>query len=24
MDCYYAAIEQRDDPSLKGMPIAVG
>lgn len=24
MDCFYAAIEQRDDPGLKGMPVAVG
>ena len=24
MDCYYAAIEQRDNPELKGKPIAVG
>ncbi len=23
-DCFYAAIEMRDDPSLKGIPIAVG
>jgi len=24
MDCFYAAIEQRDDPRLKSMPVAVG
>ncbi len=24
MDCFYAAIEMRDDPSLRGVPIAVG
>lgn len=24
MDCYYAAIEMRDDPSLKNQPVAVG
>lgn len=24
MDCFYAAIEMRDDPSLRGIPIAVG
>lgn len=24
MDCFYAAIEQRDNPALKGKPIAVG
>ncbi len=24
MDCFFAAIEQRDDPSLKGLPVAVG
>jgi DNA polymerase-4 len=23
-DCFFAAIEMRDDPSLKGIPIAVG
>lgn len=24
MDCFYAAIEMRDDPSLRNVPIAVG
>lgn len=24
MDCFYAAVEQRDNPSLRGRPIAVG
>ena len=24
MDCFFAAIEMRDDPSLKGIPVAVG
>lgn len=24
MDCFYAAIEMRDDPSLRNIPIAVG
>ena len=23
-DCFYAAIEMRDDPSLRGQPLAVG
>ena len=23
-DCFYAAIEMRDDPALRGIPIAVG
>ena len=24
MDCFYAAVEMRDDPALRGIPIAVG
>ncbi len=24
MDCFYAAIEERDDPALRGKPIGVG
>ncbi|OUR94070.1 DNA polymerase IV [Halobacteriovorax marinus] len=24
MDCFYAAVEMRDDPSLRGIPIAIG
>ena len=23
MDCFYAAVEERDDPALKGRPVAV-
>ncbi|ASA57086.1 DNA polymerase IV [Vibrio gazogenes] len=24
LDCYYAAVEARDDPSLRGIPLAIG
>ena len=24
MDCFYAAIEERDDPKLRGKPVGVG
>ena len=24
MDCFYAAVEMRDNPSLRGIPLAIG